>query len=203
MVELGALNAQGWPEGPRRAALFGGSLLAVGVLLVAKWVLVGLFVQDRVPGAILAFGLLGTALWQLASRLRMEAGDAALTVAPALAILLISVVNTPMAFEMESFAERLPHPEGASEVDAVVQRPFRSGHPTARVEWVYAEDADATALTRALADALSSGGWRVTSEFPPEGTREFGFVVAARWDFQATCNVWQEPRARIACSVTA
>lgn len=200
-----AIGAGGsWSEGPRRASLFAGTLVAAAAILLAKWVLLGVFLQIRAAATLLAFAALLALAWVLARRLRLDAGDSALTTAPAVALLLISVVNTPLPFEMESFAERMPHPEGGSDADAVVQRPFRSGHPSARIEWLYGEGWDSTKLTRAFADALESGGWRVVNAVLPDddSASSFGFVAAGRWDFRATCNVWQAPRTRIACLVT-
>lgn len=191
-----------WGEGRRRAVLFAASLVVAAAILVAKWLLLGPFIASHTVGSALALSAIGAVALVGVRELKLEWSDAALAIAPAAALVLVCVMNTPMAYEIESYAEHMPHPAGGTEGDAAVLRPFQARHPTARIEWVYTDGRNATQLTRDLAAELDGEGWDVRQAFLP-GENEFGFVHARKWSFAATCNVWDSPKARVACLLTS
>lgn len=190
-----------WPEGARHATLATATFLAVALLLVAKRLAIGPFVAALVPAsavslvAVLALGVgAGRAL-------RLSTGEAVLTSLPALVILLVALANTPMPYEAKAFAASMPHPEGGERTLLRALRPFEARHPSTQVEWSYAEG-NATSLTLALRDALAEASWDVRSASTP-GANAFGYVLAQRYGFTASCTVWPGPPARVACLVTA
>ncbi|HUR69884.1 MAG TPA: hypothetical protein VM370_11620 [Candidatus Thermoplasmatota archaeon] len=190
-----------WREGPRRALLVAGTLAASAALIAVKALALGPFVAAYGASVVLSLALFLAALGLLRHRLRLEWGDALLSAAPAFLVLIVALANTPMTYEAERFALALPHPDGGESQGASVLRPFEARHPTARVEWAYPSGTDAEVLSKRTRAAFADAGWRVvTSSAPSEGLS--GFVQATRWGFLASCNVWDEPDARVHCLVT-
>lgn len=190
-----------WSEGARHGALLGVTLLVAGALLLLKLALIGPFVAALVPASVASLLAVLAAGLGAGRALRLTPGEAATTSLPALVVLIIALANTPMAYEVESFVGGMPHPEGGERTQLRVLRPFDARHPSTQVEWTYPAGTDATALTLAAQDAFSRGRWEVVTSSSP-GANAFGYVLAQRYAFSASCTVWDAPTARVACLVT-
>lgn len=190
-----------WSEGARHAAVLAATLGVSAAVLVAKRLMLGPFVAALTLAGIASLALVLVVGVGLGRALRLSVGEAALTALPALVLLLVALANTPMPYEAEAFAASMPHPEGGEQTVLRVLRPFEARHPSTQVEWTYPAGTDATALTLAARDAFSREGWRVVTA-STSGENGFGYLVAERHGFTASCTVWAEPTARLACLVT-
>lgn len=199
--------APAWGESSRRAVVFVASVLAAALVLIGKLWLVGPFVAYRVPASLLA--LVAFALLVDAARrpMRVGAGEAALVALPALAVLFVSVALTPMTYEMEAYAERLPHPEGGALVEAYSLRPFRANHPEAIVAFAYPSGTDLAQLSRDAIARFEADGWDVRATTLPGDdvagrVADYGYFYADKWTYRASCTVaHREPGALMSCSL--
>lgn len=199
-------QATTWHEAPRRAVLFGVAILAAVVVLVAKLWLVGPFVAYRPIGVALALGGFVALLLAAARALRLGAGEAALVGLPALAVVFVGVVLTPMTYEMEAFAERLPVPEGGVLVESYSLRPFRANHPEAIVRFEYAERDDLAQLTRDAVEGFRADGWALRSTTLPGDTVagrvvDYGYFYGDKWGYRASCTLVAREPLSMSCSL--
>lgn len=199
--EMKVSSPGAWSEGARHAAVLAATLVVTGVLVLLKLALLGPFVAALAPIGVASLLVVLAAGLVLGRALRLSTGEAVLISLPALVLLLIALANTPMAYEAEAFAASMPHPDGGEQTLLRVLRPFDARHPSTQVEWTYPAGTDATALTLAARDAFSREGWRVVTASTP-GENEFGYLLADRYGFSASCTVWPRPAPRVACLVT-
>lgn len=196
-----------WSPRARSLVLLAALLGVTAALLAAKLRLLGPFVALR-PGSTLGLVVLFAASVAAGARLlAVRLPAAAGLAAPSAVVLLVALVNTPMAYEMDAFAESLPHPAGGVTEDAVGARRFEAGHPTSHVGFRYPEGTDLAALTQAAVQAFESEGWEVSGVTRPGeenagSVATFGYFVATRWGFRATCFLGDEGGPALRCAVT-
>lgn len=208
-----APGVHGLHQGRRFAAFVLILLLVTALALYAKHVFLTAFLlHDALRPALVALFLVAAAV---AFRLLQPPGVlATLVVLPLAIVLLASIVNTPLGYEMARQGDALPFPEGALEKRAAEGTRVASGAGEAAVVAYYAANADRGRLTRAMADALRHDGWNVTATVLPGEDRarwgDIGYVEARRPPYAVTCTVGTErgddvaePRSLIRCILRA
>lgn len=206
-------SVHGLHQGRRFAAFVLLLAVATALALYAKYVFLTAFLLHGALRVALV-GVFLAAAYGLFRLTQPPGVLATLVTLPLTTLLLASIVNTPLGYEMARQAEALSFPEGALEERTTEGRRVFSGYGEAAAAAYYAPDTNRTALTRAMVATLERDGWNVTSAVMPgeDVARwgELGFIDARRAPYAVTCTVdaergdgVAEPRVAIRCALRA
>lgn len=107
-------------------------------------------------------------------------------------VLVATLANTPLTYELRRYADEMPLPPGAETVDVGPGHVYVAGHPEVTVTARYAPGRNVTELTQTSITEFERGGWRVHAFILPNSDPAWGtvgFVDAGDAPFRATCTL--------------